>query len=243
MSALTVTGFKAGYDPDLPIVKGVSFAVDTGEAIAVLGPNGAGKSTLIKAIAGQVACLGGRVMLGGDDITGLRSHDLARRGLGFVPQTDNIFTGLTIRENLQIASELVAKPQRASRIEQMFEMFPDLKSRPSELAGALSGGQRQMLAAARALLTDPPVLMLDEPSAGLSPKLVAQVFETLRRIHASGVTLILVEQNVRAALSLASRALVLVDGELAHEGPTDDLHDGDRLGRLFLGRRAGATAG
>ncbi|MEJ6393119.1 ABC transporter ATP-binding protein [Gymnodinialimonas sp. 2305UL16-5] len=240
--ALTVTDFKAGYDTDLPIVQGVSFTVERGEAVTVLGPNGAGKSTLIKAIAGQVACLGGAVYLGDEDITGVPSHVLARRGLGFVPQTENIFTQLTIRENLQIAAELVPAAERVRQIDKMFEMFTDLKERPNTLAGALSGGQRQMLAAARALLTDPPVLMLDEPSAGLSPKLVGQVFETLRRIHATGVTLILVEQNVRAALDLTHRALVLVDGELAHDGPTEPLKDGKALGALFLGQRAKGAA-
>lgn len=235
MTALGVAHFSAGYDPDLPIVKNISFAVQQGEAVAVLGPNGAGKSTLIKAIAGQVMCLCGRVMLGGDDITGVASHALAKRGLGFVPQTENIFAQLTIRENLQIASELLPKAHRTTQIDKMFVMFPDLAQRPDGLAGALSGGQRQMLAAARALLTEPPVLMLDEPSAGLSPKLVGQVFETLRGIHAAGVTLIVVEQNVRAALDLADRAVVLVDGELAHAGPTSALRNGSLLGRLFLG--------
>ncbi|MBY5932699.1 ABC transporter ATP-binding protein [Tateyamaria omphalii] len=236
MTALSVTDFQAGYDPDLPIVKGVSFDVQVGEAVSVVGPNGAGKSTLVKAIAGQVICLGGRVQLGDDDITGAPSHALARRGLGFVPQTENIFTQLTIRENLQIAAELVPASKRADQIDKMFDMFPDLKERPNALAGALSGGQRQMLAAARALLTDPPVLMLDEPSAGLSPKLVGQVFDTLRRIHETGVTLILVEQNVRAALEITTRALVLVDGALAHDGPTEALRDGKTLGQLFLGQ-------
>jgi branched-chain amino acid transport system ATP-binding protein len=129
---------------------------------------------------------------------------------------------------------------RAARIDAMFGMFPDLAQRPSGLAGALSGGQRQMLAAARALLTEPRVLMLDEPSAGLSPKLVGQVFDTLARISAAGVTLVLVEQNVRAALAITGRALVLVDGLLAHDGPTEALHDGALLGRLFLGQGAAA---
>ncbi|MCY0096708.1 ABC transporter ATP-binding protein [Hoeflea ulvae] len=238
MTALSVQGLHAGYDRDLPIVKGVSFSVPKGEAVCILGPNGAGKSTMIKAIAGQVACFGGHVRLGETDITGLPSHELVRNGMGFVPQTENIFTSLTIFENLQIAAQLLPRADRAARIDAMLDMFPDLGARPRELAGALSGGQRQMLAAARALLTEPQVLMLDEPSAGLSPKLVGQVFDTLRRISDSGVTLVLVEQNVRAALSLTSRALVLVDGELAHDGSTEALHDGSLLGELFLGHRA-----
>lgn len=238
MNALSVTGLRAGYDPDLAIVKGVSFDVARGESLCILGPNGAGKSTLIKAIAGQVPVQGGKVMLAGRDVTGAPSHRLVGRGLGFVPQTENIFASLTIRENLQIAAELLPKTVRTDRIAAMFAMFPDLAQRPAALAGALSGGQRQMLAAARALLTEPEVLMLDEPSAGLSPKLVGQVFDTLARISAAGVTLVLVEQNVRAALAITRRALVLVDGQLAHDGPTDSLHDGVLLGRLFLGQGA-----
>ncbi|WP_422371557.1 ABC transporter ATP-binding protein [Hoeflea sp.] len=243
MTALSVEGLKAGYDPDLAIVKGVSFSVDYGEAVCILGPNGAGKSTMIKAIAGLVPILGGSVHLGKKPVTGLPPHTLVRQGLGFVPQTENIFTRLTILENLQIAAQLLQAADRQTRIDAMLEMFPDLGRRPGELAGALSGGQRQMLAAARALLTEPEVLVLDEPSAGLSPKLVGQVFETLRQISDAGVTLVLVEQNVRAALVLTGRALVLVDGQLAHDGPTDDLHDNRLLGELFLGHRAkGASA-
>lgn len=237
MNALSLEALVAGYDRDLPIVKGVSFTVAKGETVAILGPNGAGKSTLIKACAGQVRSFGGRVRLGAEDVTGLPAHALAKRGLGFVPQTENIFTRLTIRENLQIAAELLPRPARRDRIEAMFALFPDLGSRPQAMAGALSGGQRQMLAAARALLTEPQVLMLDEPSAGLSPKLVGQVFDTLRRIAEAGVTLVLVEQNVRAALALAPRALVLVDGHLAHDGPSAELAGSERLGELFLGRR------
>jgi len=238
MTALSLSNLEAGYDPDLPIVKGVSFSIEKGEAVCILGPNGAGKSTMIKAIAGLVPSFGGTVRLGEADVTGLPSHVLVRNGMGFVPQTENIFTRLSIIENLQIAAQLLPKPERASRIEAMLDMFPDLAARPRELAGALSGGQRQMLAAARALLTEPEVLMLDEPSAGLSPKLVGQVFETLRRISDAGVTLVLVEQNVRAALALTERALVLVDGKLAHDGPPNSLIDGKLLGELFLGHRA-----
>jgi branched-chain amino acid transport system ATP-binding protein len=238
MTVLEVRDLRAGYDRDLAIVKGVSFAVPKGQSLSILGPNGAGKSTLIKAMAGLVPCFGGSVQLTGRDVTGLAPHHLIRQGLGFVPQTDNIFTRLTIRENLQIAAQLLPPARRAAQIDAMFTMFPDLAARPREMAGALSGGQRQMLAAARALLTEPSVLILDEPSAGLSPKLVGQVFDTLRRISAAGVTLLLVEQNVRAAIGLTERTLVLVDGQLAHDGPSAALTDGALLGRLFLGHRA-----
>jgi branched-chain amino acid transport system ATP-binding protein len=242
VSVLAVEGLVAGYDPDLPIVKGASLNVAAGETLAILGPNGAGKSTLIKAVIGLVPVMGGTVRLEGAEITGASPHDLVRRGLGFVPQTENIFTRLSIRENLLIAAELLPKPERAGRIAAMFEMFPDLAARPGVLAGSLSGGQRQMLAAARALLTEPRVLMLDEPSAGLSPKLVGQVFATLRRIAAAGVTLVLVEQNVRAALGIAGRAVVLVDGRVAHDGPATALGEGPLLGELFLGHRRAEVA-
>lgn len=241
MTMLALRDFHAGYERDLDIVKGVALDVARGESLCILGPNGAGKSTLIKAVAGQVPHVRGKVLLGDEDITGKPSHELARAGLGFVPQTDNIFARMTIRENLLIAAELLPKPQRAGRIATMFDMFPDLGTRPATLAGNLSGGQRQMLAAARALLTEPEILILDEPSAGLSPKLVGQVFETLGRIAGSGVTLVLVEQNVRAALALCPRALVLVDGTIAHDGPSDPLKDGKDLGAMFLGARQGAV--
>lgn len=242
MTALSIRGLVAGYDPDLPIVKEVSIEVPEGQVLAILGPNGAGKSTLIRAVAGMVPTFGGEVRLAGRDVTGAPAHALARAGLGFVPQTENVFTRLSIRENLQIAAELLPRPARAERIAAMLAMFPDLGSRPEAAAGSLSGGQRQMLAAARALLSAPPVLILDEPSAGLSPKLVGQVFQTLRRIAEDGVTLVLVEQNVRAALELADRAVVLVDGRLAHDAPARDLIGNPLLGRLFLGGRAEQAA-
>ena len=143
MTALAVTDLQAGYDPDLPIVKGVSFGISKGESVCILGPNGAGKSTMIKAIAGLVPCFGGQIQLGQTDVTGHPSHMLVRNGMGFVPQTENIFTRMTILENLQIAAQLLPKQQRSVRIEAMLEMFPDLAARPGELAGALSGlGQR-----------------------------------------------------------------------------------------------------
>lgn len=233
--ALELRGFAAGYDPDLAVVRSIGFTVAPGEKLAILGPNGAGKSTLVKAVVGLVPRLGGSVRLDGREVADATPHALARLGLGFVPQTENIFTTLTIRENLQIAAEQLPKPRRADRIAAMFAMFSDLGTRPGTAAGSLSGGQRQMLAAARALLAEPRLLILDEPSAGLSPKLVAEVFATLDRINATGVTLILVEQNVRAALRLADRALVLVDGRVAHDGPAGALAASGRLGALFLG--------
>ena len=241
MNALAVEGLVAGYDPDLAIVKGVSLGVGTGETVAILGPNGAGKSTLVKTVAGLVPVQKGRVRIAGREVTDLPAHARIGIGLGFVPQTGNVFTRMTVRENLTLALERLPRADRAGRIEAMFAMFSDLGARPNLLAGALSGGQRQMLATARALLGRPALLILDEPSAGLSPKLVAEVFAALGRIAAAGVTLVLVEQNVRAALALASRAVVLVDGRIAHDGPVDTLDRG-RLGQLFLGHGAARGA-
>ena len=237
--ALEIEALVAGFDPDLAIVKGVDLRVAKGERVAILGPNGAGKSTLVKALAGLVPVRSGRVQLDGRDVTGAASHRLVALGLGYVPQTGNVFSRLSIAENLAIAAASLPRARRAGRLEAMFAMFPDLAARPRLLAGALSGGQRQMLAAARALLAEPAMLILDEPSAGLSPRLVSEVFTTLGRIAEAGVTLLLVEQNVRAALALASRAVVMVDGRKAHDGPVANL-DRARLGAMFLGHGAAA---
>jgi branched-chain amino acid transport system ATP-binding protein len=235
---LDVRGLVAGYERDLPIVKKMSFAAIPGSLTAILGPNGAGKSTFVKAIAGIVPVFGGSARLLGQELVGLKPNQIVRKGMAFVPQTENIFATLSIRENLQIAAAILPRERRQERIEAMFAMFPALADRPGRAAGALSGGQRQMLAAARALLVSPSVLLLDEPSAGLSPKLVGEVFDTLRRINETGVTIVLVEQNVRAALDLATRAVILIDGELRHNAPAGALKEHPNIGELFLGARA-----
>ena len=198
---LRTSALVAGYEPDLPIVKGVDLAVEDGDFLVILGPNGAGKSTFVKAIAGLVPVHSGRIVLKGDDITGRAAHELVRAGLAFVPQTENVFTTLSIDENLKLCAGALPAERRAERIEAAYAMFPDLAARRSMAAGGLSGGQRQMLATARALLIEPKVIILDEPSAGLSPKLVGEVFETLTRVNETGVTIVLVEQNVRAGLA------------------------------------------
>jgi branched-chain amino acid transport system ATP-binding protein len=236
MRALAAREVVAGYEPGLPIVKGASLAVAAGEIVALLGPNGAGKSTLAKAIAGLVPVFSGRVTLGDADITGVPAHLLLKRGLGFVPQTENVFANLTVRENLELAASLAGLNRRAAR-EEMFGFFPDLARLSRLEAGRLSGGQRQMLAVARALLVKPAVLMLDEPSAGLSPRYVAEVFAMLARVRDSGVSILLVEQNVKAALELADRAVVLVDGTVRLDEPARPLLGDPRLPALFLGQR------
>ena len=231
----------AGYEPGVPIVRGANLSVSRGEIVAILGPNGAGKSTLIKAIAGVVPKFSGRVTLGGEDITHAKPHDMVRRGLAFVPQTENVFASMTVEENLQIAAAILPKAERALRMEAVRELFPDLARQRGLAAGRLSGGQRQMLALARALIVDPKVLMLDEASAGLSPRLVEVVFAKVAEIRRGGMTIVLVEQNARAALAVADRAYVLVEGQNRHEGRADKPVAGCRHGAALSRRARGGT--
>ncbi|EHK59074.1 ABC transporter ATP-binding protein [Allomesorhizobium alhagi] len=235
--ALSTHALVAGYERDLPIVRGVDFVIRRGELVVVLGPNGAGKSTFVKAIAGLVPVHSGTASLGAADITSVPAHEKIQHGLAFVPQTENIFATLSIHENLLLAANILPKDRRQDRIAALYGMFPDLAVRPSLRAGQLSGGQRQMLAVARALVVEPSVLILDEPSAGLSPKIVAEVFSTLKAINETGVTIVLVEQNVKAALAIADRAVILVEGLLRHEGPAATLADDPIVAELYLGAR------
>lgn len=241
MSILQVNALVAGYEPGLSIVKGATICAAEAEIVVILGPNGAGKSSLIKAIAGLVPVTGGQVLLDGRDITHVPAHLKIRQGLAFVPQTENIFPLMTVAENLAVAAGILPRTDIAGRIGEMFDTFPDLARQRGLMAGSLSGGQRQMLAVARALLVRPRVLMLDEPSAGLSPKLVEQVFGQLTRIRQAGLTIVLVEQNARAALAIGDRAYVLVEGREAHEGAAQTLWDDPIIAELYLGHRRAAS--
>ncbi len=232
---LAVDGLEAGYEPGAAIVRGVGLAVKAGEIVAILGPNGAGKSTFIKAIAGLVPKFAGKVMLDGADITASPAHLLARQGLGFVPQTENVFTLMSIADNLRLAADILPRAERSTKIDQMFALFPDLDRQRHLAAGRLSGGQRQMLAVARALIAGPRILMLDEASAGLSPKLVGQVFAKLAEIRQTGITIVMVEQNAKAALALADRAVILVEGKVAHQGKAVDIAGDPLIRQLYLG--------
>ena len=236
-AVLAIEDLQAGYEAGVPIVRGVSLVVRQSEIVAILGPNGAGKSTLIKAIAGLVPKFSGRVLLEGQDITATKAHELARNGLGFVPQTENVFTLMSIADNLRLAADVLSGPERAQQIDAMFELFPDLARQRQLTAGRLSGGQRQMLAVARALIAKPRILMLDEASAGLSPKLVGEVFAKLSEIRAAGITILMVEQNAKAALAIADRALILAEGRTVHEGLSAEIARDPSIGRLYLGAR------
>ena len=222
-----------GYG-EADILHGVSAAVYPGEMVAIIGPNGAGKSTLLRAIFGLLPARAGRITLHDEDITDRQPNELVLRGLSYVPQVDNVFPSLTIMENLEMGAFVREKGFEA-RIEQIFKMFPDLASRPGESAGRLSGGQRQMLALARALMLDPDVLLLDEPSASLSPKMVGQIFDRIMAINEGGTGILLVEQNAREALSICHRAYVLAMGQNRLEGPAREMLDNEEVGKLYLG--------
>jgi branched-chain amino acid transport system ATP-binding protein len=233
--ALFIDALEAGYEPGLSIVRGASLTVQAGEIVAIVGPNGAGKSTLVKAVAGMVPISKGRNLLFGRDITKKPAHRMVFEGLAFVPQTENVFVNLSVAENLELAAAIV-KADRRERLDPVYAMFPDLHRQRADLAGRLSGGQRQMLAVARGLIARPKLIILDEPSAGLSPKMLEQVFGKLREVRDSGVTVLLVEQNVKAALALADRAAVLVEGKERIVARCSDLLNDDRIAELYLGR-------
>jgi branched-chain amino acid transport system ATP-binding protein len=241
-TALDIQQLEAAYEPGLPIVRGASLQVRAGEIMAVLGPNGAGKSTLVKAVAGLVPITGGRVLMHGRDITRTPAHRMVFEGLAFVPQTENVFANLSIAENLELAAALLKVPRRQA-LDPLYALFPDLARQRSLLAGRLSGGQRQMLAVARALVARPRLLVLDEPSAGLSPRLVGEVLGQLRQVRDTGVTLVLVEQNVKAALAVADRAAVLVEGRERVVATPAELQADSDIAALYLGRHAAAPAG
>ncbi|CAN7156119.1 ABC transporter ATP-binding protein [Rhizobium sp. LjRoot30] len=232
---LAVTDLVSGYDPGVPIVRGASMTVAPGEIVVILGPNGAGKSTFIKSIAGLVPKQSGSVRLEGREIAALPAHRLVHEGLAFVPQTENVFGQMSVEDNLRLAAGILPKAERAPQLDKMYGMFADLARQRHLLAGRLSGGQRQMVAVARALMVSPRVVMLDEPSAGLSPKLVEQVFVNLAGIRKAGVTIVLVEQNAKAALAIADRAYILAEGRNAHEGGAADLWNDPAIAALYLG--------
>ena len=223
----------AGYG-EAEILHGVSITVAEGEIVTIIGPNGCGKSTLMKAIVGLVGVRTGSVTFRGEDITDTAPEMIVRTGLCYVPQTSNVFPSLTIRENMEMGA-FVRTDDFRGRVDEMFRLFPDLAVRPGRRAGSLSGGQRQMLAIARALMLDPRLLILDEPSAGLSPAMVGMVFERIRDINQGGVAVLLVEQNARQALQMSDRGYVLTAGENRLEDSGPDLLNNPEVATLYLG--------
>lgn len=238
VAALEARDLVAGYLPGIDILNGCSVRVEEGEIVGVIGPNGAGKSTLIKAIFGLVPIRSGQVLLHGEPVTGRKAHALVAAGMGYVPQVRNVFPSLTVAENLQLGSYLAPK-RFAERFEHVCDLFPRLADRRDQKAGSLSGGERQMVAMGRALMMEPTVLLLDEPSAGLSPLYQGQVFEQVERVNAAGVAVLMVEQNARRCLQICDRAYVLDQGRNAHEGTGDALLNDPKVVELYLGTLAG----
>jgi ABC-type branched-subunit amino acid transport system ATPase component len=232
--AIEARDVVAGYIPELPILKGVSFRAETAKVTAIIGPNGAGKSTLIKAIAGLVRVSAGQMHLNGKDITNPRPDLLGALGVAYVPQSNNIFRSLTIRQNLDLLLRN-AGAERAVRLDALFEQFPPLAQKQHQKAGALSGGQRQFLAVAMALAVNPSVILMDEPSAGLSPKAAQEVLEHVRNLTQQGVTVILVEQNVKQALRMADHCYILADGRNQLDGPAGNLLIDPVVAQIYLG--------
>ena len=234
MKLLEIDALEAGYD-DALVLRGVSLNAAANEIVAVIGPNGAGKSTMLKAVYGLVTRRSGSVRFEGDDVTGMRPDRLTRRGLNFVPQTENVFPTLTLAENLHVSALVLPKGERRAAIERIRGLFPILAERPRQRAGTLSGGQRKLVALARALVTKPRLLLLDEPSAGLSPQAMDTVFQKLVEINALGIGIVMVEQNARRALALANRGYVLDTGRNAIEGTGADLLRNPQVAELYLG--------
>ena len=231
---LVASDVVAGYGRDDQILKGAALTVDAGEIVAIIGPNGAGKSTLLKTIAGLLRPSDGSITLRGQPIHGLPPREVSRRGVAFVPQEQNIFATLSVRENLEMGGWLEPSATRR-RVEEVFVRFPMLAERRSRAARTLSGGQRQVLAMAMALMVQPTVLLLDEPSAGLSPVAAEALFETIRAINREGLAIAMVEQNATQALEIAHRATILVDGRNNRDGAAAALAGDPEIRRIFLG--------
>lgn len=231
---LQVEDVYAGYIQDLDILQGVNFKIHPGELVAVIGPNGAGKSTLAKTIFGLLTPHRGRINFKGENIAGLKSNQIVQRGMCYVPQIANVFPSLTVEENLEMGAFTRSTSLKPLK-QQIFDTFPILAERRRQRAGTLSGGERQQLAMGRALMLQPNLLLLDEPSAALSPLLVNSVFERIQQINQTGTAIVLVEQNARKALAMADRGYVLDTGRDRFEGPGPDLLNDPKVGELYLG--------
>ncbi|KZM51161.1 ABC transporter ATP-binding protein [Labrenzia sp. OB1] len=239
-AVLTVDAVTAGYVPDLPILRSVTLTAERGKLTVIIGPNGAGKSTLIKAVYGLVPISDGIITADGKGILGLSPDRMTSVGIAYVPQSDNVFRTLTIRQNLDLALQKHARADE--KLSELYARFPVLADKQRDRAGSLSGGQRQFLAVAMALAADPGLILMDEPSAGLSPKAAEEVLDHAKQLTGQGVTILLVEQNVKQALKRADHCYVLAEGRNQIDGPAADLLQDPALGRIYLGRERRAQA-
>ena len=233
MTVLSIDNLSGGYG-EADIIHGISLEINAGEIVVVIGPNGAGKSTAMKAVFGLLRLSGGSVHLAGEEITNMDPAQVVDKGVCYVPQTNNVFPTLTVHENLEMGA-YIRKDDFRSRLEEIYEMFPPLAEKKKQAAGELSGGQRQMVAMGKALMLEPTLLMLDEPTAGLSPLYRNEIFQIIRQINDSGVPILMVEQNAKQSLAVASRGYVLVDGQNRTTGKGTDLLNDPELAKMFLG--------
>ncbi|MFQ6034128.1 MAG: ABC transporter ATP-binding protein [Candidatus Bipolaricaulia bacterium] len=233
MSLLEVEGVNSGYG-DMEVLHDISIKVDEGEIVSIIGPNGAGKSTLMKTIFGLLKPTKGRIVFKEQEIAGLAPDRIVRQGMAYVPQVENVFPSLTVQENLEMGA-FIRRDDFSHRLEEVYELFPDLKTRKRQRVGKMSGGERQMVAMGRALMLDPELLMLDEPSAALAPKLAEMIFRQIKEINETGVAILIVEQNAKESLKLADRGYVLASGEKRFEDTGENLLDNEEVGRLYLG--------
>ncbi len=241
-AVLTVEHIVAGYFKDVPIVNEVDVTLASGELVTIVGPNGAGKSTLIKAVIGLLRPWEGTIRLRGEDVTGWKPHAIVAKGVGYVAQRQNVFPTMTVEENLDLGAVPVRKTTGTSRKDELYGLFPRLLERRRQPAGILSGGERQMLALARALMASPDVLLLDEPSAGLAPLAVELIFEKIEEINAGGVAILMVEQNARRALAISHRGYVLDTGRNRYEGRGSELLADPKVAELYLGGAVASQA-
>jgi branched-chain amino acid transport system ATP-binding protein len=232
-SLIKLEAITGGYG-EVDILHKVDMEVKTGEVVVIIGPNGAGKSTAMKSVFGLLKIRSGKVWLEGDDITNLAPEKVVRRGVGFVPQTENIFPTMTVHENLEMGAYVRTDDYSAS-LDKVYDLFPPLKEKRNLDAGTLSGGQRQMVAMGKALMLDPKILLLDEPTAGLSPKFMDQIFDIIRSINSLGISILMVEQNAKQALSIAHRGYVLSMGKNRYEDTGENLLNNREIAEMFLG--------
>ncbi len=240
---LEVSQLQASYGP-LQVIWGVSLHVEQGEFVALIGPNGAGKTTTLRAIMGLVKPLSGTIAFNGQTLNGLKANQITRKGISFVTEDLDLFDGMTVHDNLILgAFSLHDRAQVEGTLESVYDLFPILAERHRQLAGTLSGGERKMLAIGRGLMLSPSLILVDEPSLGLAPKLVLAVFEALKQLHERGSTILLVEQNVYTTLHMTNRAYVLENGQVVMEGPSSDLLRNEHLQRTYISMGAAGEGG